>query len=613
MNTDGASPLRASGLFRYRTRAAGIAVAVTALAVAGLGVISPATSATDASCPTAYPADTLADGQSVHGLTVSEGTTPQPFTGRVIGVIDDGIAPDLDMIMVRLTSAEIDRVGGIWAGMSGSPVYADDGRLIGAVAYGLSFSPSPVAGVTPAADMQELLSAAPTSGQARIALRTARQADEVDIPRAMQRQLVTSGAAQPNEVDGGMSRLPLPLGISGMLTNDRLNKAARALDMKDVRVYKAGAVAAEGAPGEIVAGGNLAASVSYGDVSSIGVGTATAVCGDEVLAFGHPMTFSGPSTLTMHAADAVYIQEESIGPPFKVANASPPVGGIVQDRLAGLLGVTGAAAIPDTTDVTSFVSVEGGKSRNGETHISFAPAVPDIAAFHLLANQDRVFDGITGGSSEVSWTVSGTRTDGAPFSYTRDDRYANKFDISFAPTFDLFDQLWQLQNNGVEEITFTTIDARSSMSRDFEAFTLAKVQMRSRGVWRPLRTDRALVVRPGTVLRLRVTLTSAQLPTQRLRLNVPVPDSAARKFGFLEVLGGNSIFSEGGFFEEGPTTKTASFEKLLRRLARAPRNDDVVANLTLFRNRGSAIRSSVRKPAAAVVDGGITVEVRGRR
>jgi hypothetical protein len=36
--------------------------------------------------------------------------------------------------------------------MSGSPVYAADGRLIGAVAYGLAGA-STIAGITPAADM----------------------------------------------------------------------------------------------------------------------------------------------------------------------------------------------------------------------------------------------------------------------------------------------------------------------------------------------------------------------------------------------------------------------------------------------------------------------------
>src|SRR5688500_11875427 len=92
MTTVGASPLLRSGLFRYRVRAAGTAVAITALTVAGLGAVAPASSAPDQSCPTAFPVGQLARGQAVHGLTVSQGTTPESFTGQVIGVIDDGIA-----------------------------------------------------------------------------------------------------------------------------------------------------------------------------------------------------------------------------------------------------------------------------------------------------------------------------------------------------------------------------------------------------------------------------------------------------------------------------------------------------------------------------------------
>lgn len=607
MSQHGLSPLGKSGLFRCRT--AGVAVATAAATVASLGAVPAATSAPDPSCPAAYPVERLADGQSVHGLTVSKGTTPESFGGEVLGVLEDGIAPDLDMIIVRLTSSEIDRVGGIWSGMSGSPVYAADGRLIGAVSYGLAWGSSPVAGVTPAADMQELLTAAPADSQARSTLRTADEKDKVAIPRSMQREMVSSGTAERSEVDSGMSRLPIPLGISGMINSKRLKYAARTLDMDDVRVYKAGAVTANAAPSEMVAGGNLAASLSYGDVSSVGVGTATAVCGDEVLAFGHPMSFSGPSTLTMHGANAIYIQEESLGAPFKVANATAPVGAIVQDRLAGLLGREGS--IPATTRVTSHVAVTGEKFRDGETNISVPNAVPDIAAFHLLANQDRVFDGITGGSSAVSWTVTGERADGSLFSYTRNDRYADQYDVSFAPVFDLFDQLWQLQNNGVEDVTITDVHERSVMSRDFKAFTVKKVEVRSGGEWNRLRTDRALQVRAGTTKRFRATLTSAQFATRTVRLDVPVPQRAARKFGYLEILGGNSFFSEGGGEEGSMSSSTETLDQLLRRLARAPRNDDLLANLYLFRNDGSTLRRSARKQVPAVVDGGISVEVRG--
>ena len=72
-------------------------------------------------------------------------------------MLSDGIAPDLDMIMVELAMPEFARTGGIWQGMSGSPVYAQDGRLIGAVAYGLAWGPSPIAGVTPFEEMDDHL------------------------------------------------------------------------------------------------------------------------------------------------------------------------------------------------------------------------------------------------------------------------------------------------------------------------------------------------------------------------------------------------------------------------------------------------------------------------
>lgn len=103
-------------------------------------------------------------------------TLPAPRLRRV------AVAPGVDMVMARLASSEIERVGGIWAGMSGSPVYAVDGRLIGAVSYGLTGGNSPVAGITPAADMQTLLDALPEEPAAAGLARTA-TADRVDIPR----------------------------------------------------------------------------------------------------------------------------------------------------------------------------------------------------------------------------------------------------------------------------------------------------------------------------------------------------------------------------------------------------------------------------------------------
>jgi hypothetical protein len=601
--------LRSSRPTRRRTAVA-IAAAST-LALVSLGTAGPAVSAVDPACPAAFPVADLLDGQLVDGLTVSKGTTPEGFSGEILGVLEDGIAPDLDMVIARLSSPEIDRVGGIWQGMSGSPVYAEDGRLIGAVSYGLSWGSSPVAGITPAEDMHRLLREAPTAATTEASL--AQQEDDVTLPGTMQRRMVASGDTTRAQAEGGMSRLPLPLGISGTVTGKRLSQAAKALELDNVRVFKAGAVSASAAPTEIVPGGNMAGSLSYGDLSAVGVGTATAVCGDEIIGFGHPFTFSGPSTLTLHGAKAIYVQEESLGAPFKVANATAPLGSISEDRMAGILGTAGAT--PSTTDVTSYVSVPDRGSRTGTTKISVPDYVPDLAAFHLLIDQDRVFDGISGGRAAVGWTVTGERADGSLFSYSRNNRFANKGDISFEPIWDLYEQLWRLQSNDVEDVKITGVNTKSVMNRDFQRYTLGKAEVRSAGVWRKLATDKVLTVKAGTTKRFRLTLKSPQLPTRTVRLAIPVPKRAAGKEGYLRLFGGNSSYyydDDYYYYEDGPSSSDTSLDQMLREMANAPRNDHALGELRFWGRRGELKRSD-RALTKAVVDGSISVEVRAMR
>ena len=94
--------------------------------------------------------------------------------------------------------------------------------------------------------------------------------------------------------------------------------------------------------------------MSYGDITQGGVGTATSVCDGGVVGFGHPATFLGTTTLSLHPADALYVQEDPVGPSFKVANFGEPVGTISGDHLSGVSGTFGA--LPATTTITSDLS-----------------------------------------------------------------------------------------------------------------------------------------------------------------------------------------------------------------------------------------------------------------
>ena len=300
----------------WRPLAAVTATALVAMTGAVLGGTPTGSAAPALSCDTPFPVADLVAHQPVTGLTVSSGTVPDGFTGEVLGVLKDGITPGVDMVMVRLTSTEIDRVGGIWAGMSGSPVDAEDGRLIGAVAYGLAYGPSPVAGVTPFETMDDYLTTPP--------------APRVAVGDRLAKRIAKSTEVTAAQAEQGFRQLPMAGGVSG-LSQAQLDKLSslrkRAYLSAGVRAASIGT--ADGATvADIVPGGNLVYSAAYGDVTIAAIGTTTTVCNDEVVGFGHPATYNGHVTAALQPADAVYIQEDPFSTPYKVANVAPPVGTI---------------------------------------------------------------------------------------------------------------------------------------------------------------------------------------------------------------------------------------------------------------------------------------------
>jgi hypothetical protein len=578
---------------------ASVVAAVAAVAVAGLGA-APAHSAGNAACPAPTPIGDLAPGQDVTGLTVSQGTTPDGFTGKVLGVVNDGIEPGMDLIMVRLNSTEIDRVGGIWEGMSGSPVYASDGSLIGAVAYGLSVGPSPTAGVTPAADMEALLGSGVNHG-------TGPMRTHIGLSPTMQHRLVRAHAATPKQAQSGLSELKTPFSLGGLSPNrPHYKKITKAFRRGNLRLVPSGTGTTDPAATDIVPGGNLAASLSYGDITAGGLGTTTAVCGNQVLGFGHPFQFTGPSTMFLHGADALYVQEDPTLTPFKVGNLSVPVGTVTQDRMAGIVGVPGA--LPAATHVQSMVQV-GDRSRSGTTDIAVPDYVPDLAFIHLLVDQDTVLDGYGQSSGTVGWTIQGTRADGSPWTLTRSDLFADPYDVSFASSESLYETLAKIQYNKFEKVSIDSVDTSSTLDRSFATYKVSTVELKRHGAWTKVSRHNTLRLPAGSTAKFRVSLVSQQLDPMTVKLPVAVPKRARGDFGSLEIYGGGS--SGGGYFffsgasgGSAPKASSAkSFDDVLSRLQNAPHNSDVVADLNVFGGKGS---SKISKESRTATDHVVT-------
>lgn len=563
-------------------------LATSALAVSGLAAAGgPAQSADPAGdCAVGFPVADLVQHQVVTGKTVSSGVAPEDFSGEVLGVLDSGIAPGLDMIIVRLDSPEIERVGGIWQGMSGSPVYAQDGRLIGAVSYGLAWGASPVAGVTPFEDMDDYLGSAPAA--------------RVKVGDAMARTIARNTDVTQTQADDGFRQLPMPISASG-ISQQRLSMGKHGRHyLSDLRTARAGAASASfgsGSPSDIIAGGNLAAGLSYGDVTMAGVGTATSVCNGRVVGFGHPMTFLGRTTLGLMPADVIYVQEDPLGSPFKVANVGMPAGTITDDHLTGISGTFGD--LPPETDVTAQAAYND-RDRTGESHSLVQDSLADLFFAQNLGNADRVIDGIHAGSADRTYTATGTDAEGNPFAVNLDNLYESDYDISADSIWREADLTWFLSR--MDGVTVDSVDTTASYSDDSTVWTIKKLAVQKGSSWVTVGRRDTLKVRPGQTLQMRGDLTSATGTTE-LPFSVHVPAHPKGQYGVISLIGGSEFYPRGLYKAQTP-------QELKDALADAPRNDQAIGQLEIFARRKPQVSSTITDPFGTVVRGGKFTQIK---
>ena len=357
--------------------------------------------------------------------------------------------------------------------------------------------------------------------------------------------------------------------------------------------YRMGAAAAPGdgaaGPETIVAGGNLAATVSYGDITQGGVGTATSVCNGKVVGFGHPMTFLGKTTLTLHPADALYIQDDPTLAPYKVANLGAPAGTITDDHLAGITGTFGA--LPATSVVSSTASYLN-RSRTGTSRVSVPRATASTTFFQLLGNQDRVLDAVAPGSSVFSWTIEGREEGVGPFTLSVADRYASDFDISFEPAFDIADFVFALST--IRGVKVDSVKMNSAIKDDSSTWAIARVEQRRAGAWRVVNASapRRGPGRPRPQAPGRAGQRQGHDDGPDVRGD---PAEGGRGEAELLVLGGAGFFSEDAF--------PASIAQAKRFVRNHVRNDQVMVELNAFGPRGVVRKVSESAAQEKVVTG----------
>ena len=234
--------------------------------------------------------------------------------------------PGHDMILAQLRGTKPEYTG-VVAGMSGSPVYIGN-RLLGSLSYRIGqFSKDPIAGITPIAQMLEVLE----SGEQGTGIR-----DQA-----------------PPKAENTMQMMETPLMMGGFQT-EAIKLWQQKMAGTGLETVAAGGMsgssdaAADNAPSpkaiaSVIPGSAVSALLVRGDLEIAATCTVTYVDRKQLLACGHPLMQAGPVSLPMTTAEVVATLASPMNA-FKIINTGATIGAFTEDRDSALRGVFGARA-----------------------------------------------------------------------------------------------------------------------------------------------------------------------------------------------------------------------------------------------------------------------------
>ena len=434
------------------------------------------------------------DGGSVQGyfLTVLGGATEADQTPVAIPATIESIVPaetqDGALILFSATGATITDIGGIAAGMSGSPLYVGDpddpqpatDPLVGAVSYGDIFTTGGLGLATPIEYMIAIQTSHATAGTAAT---PAARAESVTLARpvktsstSVRRVVVAASAAKARSIQatsGTAVFAPLDvIEIGGLSARSRLFKqTASRLEAAGYQVVAAPAAGAAGAydpdwSTPLVAGGSLGTVYSVGDLWIGAAGTVTYVDGSTVMAYGHPLDWLGSSTAYLTNAWVSGIWHTSMEP-YKLMAVAATQGMITQDRGSGVEGVVGT--LPAETTVSASATF-GGKTVLSASRVPQAVVNPvlfyDLPVYAAQVPIYRAIDaGLLGGSATTTSTV--VVNDGtSDYTVTINNVWDDPYDVTWETTNDIDAMLYTLTQNadGIAPATIKSVDFSTLLS-----------------------------------------------------------------------------------------------------------------------------------------------------
>jgi hypothetical protein len=431
-----------------------------------------------------------APGGTVSGYlkTVVKGSTITTIPLNVLAITGSE-TPDSSLILFEATGTLINQYGGIVAGMSGSPIFVNDGgtdKLIGALSYGNYFTLGGMGLATPVELMSRLEDKYPSSvmrldhaiitrsgvlDRVIVAPNPAAYAGASKTGAFVAKPLTTiyvSGASPQSKIFSGFQKKLASHGV----TLGTQHPFGTSPGVGDVSFQT-----------PLVGGASVAAMLTRGDLWVGGVGTVTYGTADTVLAFGHPSNWDGPTSQYMTNAwvDGIWPSQEE---PYKIARPTAVRGEVTQDRFSGIMGKINQ--FPAETTITAHVTnTDTGESTSTAVYVPrkllntndwYGALVP----MGLYPAANRLLDTwYVGGSANTTTTIvvgDGTTTHTIVIPNVIDDRY-DIADMMVQDSWTAIGGLQETLQNGFENLDIMSVDFEARVSTTRKGAQIVRVDV----------------------------------------------------------------------------------------------------------------------------------------
>ncbi len=302
-----------------------------------------------------FPLEEVRPGLKGVARTVFSGSEPEEFGVEILGVLDGFTGPRQSTIIAKLSGTNVDKTG-VFAGMSGSPVFIDN-KLVGAIAYSFPFSKEPICGNTPIKQMIDIFERGSEKPRTEARAVSFSTLASTDWKAALPKQPVTATSlVAPVATNSPLAPLmgqqiqPIatPVVFSG-IKQDTLSMFATQLSASGLLPVSGVGGAGKITPLErfdektLTPGASVSVELARGDYSIAAAGTVTYRDGEKIYAFGHPFLSLGGADMPMTEGSVVTVIPNTFNS-FKLAVPGRMVGSISQDRATGIFGQLGHAS-----------------------------------------------------------------------------------------------------------------------------------------------------------------------------------------------------------------------------------------------------------------------------